>query len=113
MGLCVQEDLKYSSTDSKISLVTPLGPFVFKFLGEYAVVGEHEIKFTFRKSVIELLGKVIKDSDMSGKEKSYKFIVSKDGVIVSRSSAGGLTLCVQKSAIKPATWKPDFLAMKL
>lgn len=103
-----------SESDKNIALVSFLGPFKFSFEGEYTVSEkEYSIDFQFTRSTIELFGSVVRQSSMSGKPKTYTYVLNSGGVAVARSSGGGLTLCVQPSVIKKKEWKPDFLATKL
>lgn len=112
--LChVQEDLIVSEGDKNISLVSFLGPFKFSFDGEYTVTGDYSFDFQFTRSTVELFGSIVRQSSMSGKPKTYTYVLNSSGVAVARSSGGGLTLLVQPSLITKKEWKPDFLATKL
>lgn len=110
----VQEELIVSESASNIALVSYLGPFKFCFDGAYKTSGEFSFDFQFTQSTIEFFGNVIRQSSMSGKPKTYTYVLNHgDGVAVARSSGGGLTLCMHPSLFKKKEWKPDFLATKL
>ncbi|NJR43874.1 MAG: hypothetical protein HC767_15670 [Akkermansiaceae bacterium] len=109
----VQEELIVSDSDKSIALVSYLGPFKFTFDGEYTVTGDYSFDFQFVRSTIELLGNVVRQSAMSGKPKTYTYVLNTSSVAVARSSGGGLTLLVHPSLFTKKEWKPDFLATKL
>jgi hypothetical protein len=109
----VQEDLCVSDSDKNIALVSYLGPFKFSFDGEYNVTGEYSFDFQFTRSTVELFGNVVRQSSMSGKPKTYTYVLNSEGVAVARSSGGGLTLLVHPSVCTKKEWKPDFLATNL
>jgi hypothetical protein len=113
MCCLLQEDLKISERDKNIALVSFLGPFKFTFDGEYTITSDHSFDFQFTRSTIEVFGNTVRQSAMSGKPRTYTYVLNSGGVAVARSSRGGLTLLVEPSLCTRREWKPDFLATKL
>jgi hypothetical protein len=71
------------------------------------------IEFRFTRTEIELFGYKVTELTIQGKQKTYRFVGTHKGMLVIRSSQGGLTLFVDTERIPQYRPKVDFLATKL
>jgi hypothetical protein len=111
--LWLQEDFSFDQRQNCLTLESWLGPLHFAFCGTYSETDPQTISFSFDRAIIDLAGKQIVERPLSSKPKTYRYYLARDGLVVSRSSAGGLTMQIAASKLKPLTWKPDFLATRL
>jgi hypothetical protein len=110
---CLQEDFSFDATQNELKLESWLGPLHFAFAGTYRVSGPHTISFSFDCAAVDLAGKQLVERPLYGKSKTYDYILARDGIVLSRSSAGGLTMQMAVSKLRRPERKIDFLATRL
>lgn len=110
----VQEELSFDAgAQPALRLESQVGPLRVAFTGSYREVDASSIAFQFDRACVTIAGRTLLSKRLAGKAKTYTFLLAQDGIVVSRSSAGGLTMMIAVSKLAPPPRKIDFLATRL
>lgn len=109
----LQEDLAFEG--DSIYLTSYLGPLSFEISGSYSArqADGPAMDFQFTSMDVRAVGRSVTQRKLTGKSKTYNFVGQGRGLLVVRSSQGGMSLWVARH-LKP-TQRPniDFLATEL